>query len=258
MNSRESILNRLRSSLNQPDRRFPPADTPPIRQGEHLAITRAEGDRWALAERFSNELSTLHGSAEIVETATEARLAAVSRLVAWLDEERALRRTEEPLQSADRNVLSWEPDLLPVPGLIEALTDLGFQLFSPSDLHDDEQRSRMTTIRAGITSADAAFASTGTVLLSGGAGRSRAASLTPYRHLLLIPLSRIYPNVESWIAEQRRGETLQDLLRRSANLTLISGPSKSADIEGNLTLGVHGPRVVHAILFDDIESLIRG
>jgi L-lactate dehydrogenase complex protein LldG len=74
---------------------------------------------------------------------------------------------------------------------------------------------------------------------------------------MLIPLSKLYATAEAWIAQQRTAGTLIHYLRHSANVTLISGPSKSADIGGLLTLGVHGPKVVHAILFDDIEALIR-
>jgi hypothetical protein len=78
--------------------------------------------------------------------------------------------------------------------------------------------------------------------------------LLPFRHVALIPFSRIYRNFEEWLAEQRELGTLVDTFRNRANLTLISGPSKSADIEMNMTLGVHGPKFVHAILFDDTPT----
>ncbi|MCB0161848.1 MAG: LUD domain-containing protein, partial [Caldilineaceae bacterium] len=84
-----------------------------------------------------------------------------------------------------------------------------------------------------------------------GPGRNRAASLLPIRHIALIPTSRLYPTMEAWLAELRADGRLVDTLRQSANWSMITGPSKSADIGGELTLGVHGPKFVHAILFDD-------
>lgn len=255
MTTRDDILNRLRSALKQPDLRFPPPET--ARLTQHMTVTHADGDRWALAARFRQELETLHGSAELVETPAEARMAIIARLTSWVKEEQAERRIENPDQRSDWDLLAWDTELLPVPGLDAALTDVGFRMIVPADLHKADDREAIRHVRLGISGVDAAFASTGSVVIGGGVRRSRAASLTPFRHLMLIPLSKLYPTPEAWLAERRTAGTLISYLHESANVTIISGPSKSADIGGLLTLGVHGPKIVHAILFDDIEALIR-
>jgi L-lactate dehydrogenase complex protein LldG len=148
-------------------------------------------------------------------------------------------------------VLSWAPDRLPVEGLTEALADLGWKLVAPKQLTTPEALNDVRFIRFGVTSVEAAFAATASMLVASGAGQSRAASLLPFRHIALIPFSRLYPTIEAWLAEHRTAGELEALLREHAGWNLITGPSKSADIEMNLTLGVHGPKFVYAILFDD-------
>lgn len=258
MTARDDILNRLRTALRQPETRFPPPETRRLTSDDRMTVGRAEGDRWALARRFGAELETLHGTFEIVETLAEARMAAIGRLQMWVAEELATRRTERPEQPGDRDILTWSPDALPIDGLTPALSDLEFRVIEPQNLHDPDERERVRYARAGITGVDAAFAATGTVVLGAGLHKSRAASLTPFRHLLLVPISRIYPTAEAWMAKMRQDGTLADFLRESRNVALVSGPSKSADLEGILTMGVHGPKVVHAVIFDDIEAMIRG
>ena len=108
-------------------------------------------------------------------------------------------------------------------------------------------------MRFGITGVDAAFAATGSMLMISAPGASRAASLLPLRHIALIPFSRLYANMEDFLSERRARGELTDLLRSRAAWQMITGPSKSADIEMNLTLGVHGPKHVHAILFNDLK-----
>ncbi len=147
--------------------------------------------------------------------------------------------------------MSWHPDHLPVDGLAESLADVGWTLVYPEDLTTPESREAVRFIRFGLTGVEAAFAATGSMLVLTGAGRSRTASLLPFRHIALIPFSRLYPTIEAWLAERRAQGELVDLLRERAAWHMITGPSKSADIEMNLTLGVHGPKFVHAILFDD-------
>ncbi|MCB0085490.1 MAG: LUD domain-containing protein, partial [Caldilineaceae bacterium] len=149
---------------------------------------------------------------------------------------------------------SWAPEQLPVPALQEALTDLNFRLITPTDLSTTEARNQVRYIRFGLTGVEAAFAGTGSLLVASGPQSSRVASLLPMRHLALIPFSRLYPSLEAWAYERRAAGKLVDLYRSRANLSLISGPSKSADIEMNLTLGVHGPKYVHAILFGSVEE----
>ncbi len=96
---------------------------------------------------------------------------------------------------------------------------------------------------AGFTSALGAIAETGTLILWPGPSEPRTLSLAPEVHCVLLEQSRITATLEDWMAAfcQRPGHATLRLALPS-NLLLITGPSKSADIEQTLTFGVHGPR----------------
>ncbi|MFC1717194.1 lactate utilization protein C [Candidatus Poribacteria bacterium] len=93
----------------------------------------------------------------------------------------------------------------------------------------------------GISCAEAALAETGSIVVRSGPGKSRLATLLPPVHVALVPISCLTPDIFTWTAE-RFGEM-------PANLLIISGPSKTADIEFTLTLGVHGPGRLVVVLF---------
>ena len=251
MSARDDILSGLREILAQPELRFTPPSTPSLTRADRMTVTAAAGGPVDLARRFGEELVALHGSYEIVESPAEARLTLLNRLVEWMEAEHAAQKGAVIETGQERSILAWDPELLPIDGLGPALEDMNLRLVTPDSVQSDEEREAIRFIRYGVTGVDAAFASTGTMVTLSGKGKSRAASLLPYYHIGLIPFSRLYPTVEHWLAEQRETGSLVDLLRSRANLTLITGPSKSADIEMNLTLGVHGPKFVHAILFGD-------
>jgi L-lactate utilization protein LutC len=251
MTARDDILHNLRTTLARPDLRFPPANPPPLTAATRLTVTSAMGDQRALAERFGTELVKLHGTCQIVESVPEARLALISKLLLWMEEEAESRKGTHLETGQQRMVLSWAPTQLPVPALREALADLKIQLVTPGDLTTDEARHRVRYIRFGVTGVEAAFAATGSMLMVTSPQTNRVASLLPFRHIALIPFRRLAPTVEDWLRTARANGELVERYRNHANLTLISGPSRSTDIELNLTLGVHGPRFVHAILFEE-------
>jgi L-lactate dehydrogenase complex protein LldG len=208
-------------------------------------VTTADGDRRALAARFGAKLAEIAGSYEILEDAAEAFERAVQLIREWSTEE------GEPSEGRTIEVLSWAARALPIENLGIRLEGSGISLLAPENLRDERTRARAAQANIGLTSADAAFASTGSLVLASGRGKSRAASLLPLRHLVLVPMSRIYPTFEAWLATLRREQALTSFVRVSGQIVFITGPSKSADIELVLTLGVHGPREVHALIFDD-------
>ncbi len=93
----------------------------------------------------------------------------------------------------------------------------------------------------GVSGADAALAETGTVILRSGSGRSRLVTLLPPIHLALVPVKCLQPDLFTWIAD-REGPL-------PAGLTLVSGPSKTGDIEQTLAIGVHGPKRFIVVLY---------
>ncbi len=100
----------------------------------------------------------------------------------------------------------------------------------------EDFRGRLFSAAAGITAAAAAAADPGVLLLRPGPEEPRLLSLVPPVHVVLVPAERIYPTFEDALADGSFAPPL------AANLVLVSGPSKTADIELTLAFGVHGPR----------------
>jgi L-lactate dehydrogenase complex protein LldG len=97
------------------------------------------------------------------------------------------------------------------------------------------------TVDAGITGARSAIAETGTVVCVSGAAAARGASLIPPVHIVVLEETQILADLFDYF-EQLDPQELP------ANVNMITGPSKTADIEGVLVTGMHGPGAVHVIL----------
>jgi L-lactate dehydrogenase complex protein LldG len=78
-----------------------------------------------------------------------------------------------------------------------------------------------------------------------GAEESRLVSLLPPAHIAVVPVSRLLENLDELLL---RIPTPAD---RTSSLVLITGPSRTADIEQILVRGVHGPGEITVILVDD-------
>lgn len=96
--------------------------------------------------------------------------------------------------------------------------------------------------RLGITGTEAAFAETGTIVVRSGPGQPRMASLVPLVHLAVLRKDRIFRSASHWAADP--SARMSD----GSNVVFITGPSKTADIESIVTLGVHGPKHLHIVL----------
>jgi len=88
-----------------------------------------------------------------------------------------------------------------------------------------------------------AIAETGTIVCSSQGGKPLQAGLLPSRHCAILPESRIFATFEDFFATL--GADLP------TNITLISGPSRTADIELTLTVGVHGPERLDVIVVQE-------
>jgi L-lactate dehydrogenase complex protein LldG len=160
-------------------------------------------------ERFITELSALGGEVHLCKL-----IELPEKLLHFL-QSRGLDKIQ-----------AWEPAYLP-DGIAEALRAAGIQVqFAPDP-----------SIPAGLTGALAAAAETGTLVLPGGAGRSPQASLLPEIHLALLPSASIHASLVDVLK--------LDEIKTASSIALISGPSRTADIEMTLTIGVHGPKEVH-------------
>ena len=101
---------------------------------------------------------------------------------------------------------------------------------------------------AGVSTAIYGLADTGSVVLAAAPEEPRARSLLPYVHVTLLREDLILPGLSELFAAL--GDDLPSAL------AIVTGPSRSADIEQKLAVGVHGPGEVHVVLLPSSNEAV--
>jgi L-lactate dehydrogenase complex protein LldG len=142
------------------------------------------------------------------------------------------------------DLMAW--DDLPIPGMADAFARAGMRVLDavlPVEASGRTERLALLEGAAvGLTGAEVGIAETGSLVLASGERRSRLAWLLPPCHIALLSRTRVLPTLESVFVAH------PNLCVGSAEVALIAGPSRTADIELTLTRGVHGPRELEIIL----------
>jgi L-lactate dehydrogenase complex protein LldG len=99
-------------------------------------------------------------------------------------------------------------------------------------------RTRVDDYDFGITAATGAIAETGTLVLTDQGTSSRLAALAPWVHVAVLRREQIHADISAALA----------VMPADPNIVWVTGPSKTADVEGILIEGVHGPGVQVALL----------
>lgn len=156
-------------------------------------------------------------------------------------------------EAGAKSVLQSDHEVLDEIGLDTAFVASSIELrkiaYDDSGKAKDSQRAifreDMIVADIGVTGVRYAIAETGSVSIDGGKGASRLISLLPPIHVAVIRPSQILSSLDE-LFTMRRNEFYQTGKLDYTNI--ISGPSRSADIEQTLIKGMHGPREVHMIV----------
>jgi L-lactate dehydrogenase complex protein LldG len=234
---RDAFLNRIAERLGRPRANIAPArsargDTgvPESYRRHPLGVSKNSDD---LCERFKGELEAVGGRAAIAGShdevgailRTELSHFGQGRLVSWARAEFADWELGWLWQQTD--CVAWEGD-------------------GPDE--EAEARFRRAALHAdiGITTADFAVANTGTLVVSASPQRPRSVSLLPTVHLALVRAEQMV---------DRMGAVLDAYAKRPGGppsaVHFITGPSRTSDIENDLTIGVHGPAVVSVVVLKE-------
>jgi L-lactate dehydrogenase complex protein LldG len=153
-----------------------------------------------------------------------------------------------------KRIIKWSSPLLKRLEIDRLLNSLGAQNMllaektSPNEVRRKDYTGPASKAELGISGVDYGLADTGTLVLRTSPDQNRATSLLPPVHVAIMESKSILFSSDDLIAR-----LLLDLEEKGdldSCLTLITGPSVTADIELNLVLGVHGPKELHVIILE--------
>ena len=216
--ARQEIFGSIRTHLaaSAPfDARESPDDPPVVLPAQPVASN--------LIELFQQNLEAVDGHCIIAHSKGEIA-GALTQIIS------ALQKTK---LRAQRIAISDAPEL----ERLMHMTDLEIE-----ELGITPNASDIFGFDVGITNAQAAIAETGTLVLDSAHERHRLVSLVPPVHIAIVDASTIYATLGETLAMLQNGKEL------SPAVTFITGPSRTADIELTLTIGVHGPQELYVII----------
>jgi len=212
MSSREQILSSVRSALGRTEGQAATPLPPPMLRVPLM-------DPKALVDTFVENFEKLAGKSIVVRAAPDV----VPALAPVLHGKRVVASNTPYLDTCG---------VRPMPGIQTGFTDPG------------AWREACTAADVGITSVDYALAQTGTFVMMASQENPRLASLLPLIHIAVIPRSRIVGNLDTLLG------VLPAPAEQTSSMVLITGPSRTADIEQILVRGVHGPGEVYAVIVE--------
>jgi L-lactate dehydrogenase complex protein LldG len=190
----------------------------------------------ALSERLARELEKVDSVVHRASSTEEARQA-VSRILRECDAKRVVLGNTPLVSNLDLE------SVVKGAGAEPMVCDLR-QEGSTERIREEE-----LVADVGLTSADYGIAETGTLALLAAPGQGRAVSLLPLVHIAVLRESDIVYELSELF--ERIGKEHEEL---PSALTFITGPSRTADIELVLTVGVHGPKYLHLVLLENRDS----
>jgi L-lactate dehydrogenase complex protein LldG len=180
-------------------------------------------------QRFMQNLEGVGGHCILVRNETEVAAALKSVIAELREHNQPARRVavsdSEEVRSFVSQIESEFDEVLITPALSELFhCDIGF-----------------TGVQYGI-------AETGTLLLNSASERHRVVSLVPPVHVAIVRADTIVSTLGEALHQVRIGQNVSPEL--SPVITFVTGPSRTADIELTLAIGVHGPKELFAIITD--------
>ncbi len=216
MNDASGVMAKVRKALGRGE----PLSVAPIPPAIEDKITRLAFADARLSELFTARATANKMHVDAVEPSTlPARLIELLR-------SRAVRRVAVP-----------RSELLEKLGVPAALREGGFEVAAWPDMTLDA----LYDFDCAVTDVYKAVAETGSLIMRSSPDHGRALSLVPPTHVAIVEAANFLPDLVDLFA-------LLTHDGNSAGITIISGPSKTADIELNLVTGVHGPGFVQVFV----------
>jgi len=179
----------------------------------------------SLVQWFKESLEAVDGHCLVVKNELELT-ATVSDIIS---------RLQETNLRARRIAISDAPE---VESLVKALhVDFDEVAVTPS-------ASEVFSFDVGISCAQAGIAETGTLLLDSSRERHRLVSLVPPVHIAILEARQIVGTLGEALSQLQQTEKVSPIA------TLVTGPSRTADIELTLAIGVHGPQELFVVVLD--------
>ena len=246
--NQSEFMSRIRQALGKTDAGGISTNLPPKEAQNHIGNTLAH-------KRHNRSLEETAALIEQLRTAAaplNIHVIQCDTVEDVADSITDMARSKPPEWSKEPCLVAWAHPLVDALELENSLKDTGVtchrewcgQEDGPSPEQRQEMHLHASEALMGITSADVCIAGTATLVLTARKGQSRSTSLLPSIHVAVIKASQLIEDIKELHAILQWDEN-PDLRGPDRSLTLISGPSKTADIEATMIHGVHGPRELY-------------